>query len=528
MANVFSGRPYSYTEGAAMMGFGRSMMQMAGTMAQIGLEEQEEEQDLQYKNDIAHADALDISTWGTVKLEEFTKFQGEPDKLVEHLEKNIFPSWEKNLLLEGKTEKSRTYINNKWLADRERYKAYAAKWASDQKKTNRDVEYDAFREAQKKSKVWLGVDDLADSLFYADYTINNAEADQVSRTGKGDFQTDKVDIYKYQIKDYLLQSGDENYINNPNLFIEQNGLNIPESERELFGSEDIINLKKEYHNRKLIDEYEVRAAREKKESEVLMSAFDFAEKGDFGSGIEEIKNAREDLGAESYIDALNKYQNAFRILNDTGVNVYKDTQNWKLYWEDLQRAIDKDITEKELRDHVGEDGYSVTHFKEIKSVLEGTSSKVKAFEDSAAAKNLEEQIDSMIPKREADRYDVALNQYAMGLGMGLLKDAITDEMTEQDKKDEAIRIGWELERQLNSGELGSQFEAKFDPTKKPAIQPEGKAAGYVMGKKWGTHDGKGNVILTLEGIRKLYVMFNGDKEKIREYARKKGYIIPKQ
>jgi len=223
----------------------------------------------------------------------------------------------------------------------------------------------------------------------------------------------------------------------------------------LLSTEDVAELKRQYQRQKQLQEYESKTAREQKENETLNLAFDFAEKGDFRGGINEITNARAELGSDSFVDALNKYQNAFRILNTTGHNVYKETQNWELYWQDYQKAIDDNISELEARNHVGVNGYSVTQFKEIKGIIDGTSSKGKGFEDTKAAKDLIEMIDY--------NFNLVIGgleeqKYLHNKGLKLLKEAITEDMNNDDKLLEAVRISRELKKEFESGKTLEELE----------------------------------------------------------------------
>ena len=95
------------------------------------------------------------------------------------------------------------------------------------------------------------------------------------------------------------------------------------------------------------------------------------------------------------------------------------------------------------------------------------------------------------------------------------------------KRIAAVRIAQRVKGEMEGKSL-EEFLSLPKEGYKINIQPEGTPAGYIMGKQWGTHDGKGNVILTIAGIRELVKMYNGNEEKIREHAKRKGYIIPGQ
>jgi len=284
-----------------------------------------------------------------------------------------------------------------------------------------------------------------------------------------------------------------------------------------------MDLTTDQLHKKAIINTQLKKLQEGKEAEVLDKAFDFAVTGDFVSGMDIIKGARKDLGVDSFIDVLNKYQNAVTILNKNGINVYKETQNWELYWDDYQKAIDGQISERDSRSHVGVNGYSVAQFKDIKSILDGTGSKAKAFEDSAAAQNLMDIIAVDYPKKdEPEMYQFAAQRY-----LGILQDWIVNnpDATDREKKEQALRIGRQFNREDTKGILGAELKSIFRPPKARTL-PEGTPAGRINGKSWGVHNGDGTVTLNAHGVQLILNKFNNDAEKGIEFAKMRGYIIP--
>ena len=453
-----------------MAGFGRSMMQAAGAMAAIGREEQQEEENIQFKNEIARAGAQEISGWEGFKL-RLSEFQDNPEKALEAFD-NEYPNIEKSVLSETSLDLSHSAMTNDLIVKKAEWRAWVADWAQDENKRNVGVNYEAGRKNAMTSKVWINTDDLADSLAY---NYGNAQD-----AYEGGYLTDEQlqfntrQLFQYQIKDYLLQLGDEKYINNPNSFVEETGLNIPDAERELYGSEDIAKLKQDFEIRKNINEYEAKVLREKREAEVESEARDFAVANDFKSGIDKINSARHELGADWHTNALNKYKNAFSIINTTGENPFTKTQSWDRFGEIRQKILDREVrSEKEIRDYTGKkDGYAIAQEKYLLDLYNGNESSAKAFEDSAAAQNLKALINYNIAE-EKDEPDIY--QFATQRGLGLLQDTITNnpDWTDREKKEAALRIGRQLEREYEDGTLETALENVIKGPLYSKLKPSG-------------------------------------------------------
>jgi len=208
-------------------------------------------------------------------------------------------------------------------------------------------------------------------------------------------------------------------------------------------------------------EYNIKKLNEGKESGVEMEARQLAIEGDWQGGIDKINAALPELGVDWHTNALNKYRNAFSILNETGTNVFTTTQNWSLYNDHRKRAASKSITEKEIMDSVGVNGYSWTQAEHLLTVLNGKSSLAKAFEDSAAAKNLITLTKDLYdPIKDAE-----MSQFVNQRGLGLLEDWIDNnpDATDREKKERALIIGRQLQDEDESGLLELGLEAVIKP-----------------------------------------------------------------
>ena len=174
------------------------------------------------------------------------------------------------------------------------------------------------------------------------------------------------------------------------------------------------------------------------------------------------------LTDEQKINAMDKFVKSRRIMAAGGDNSYTRTQNWTLYSNHRERAAKRTITEQEIMDNVGPGGYSWPEAERLLKIISGESSSSKAFEESAAAKNLTAQIKAMLPVTGTtiDRTDVALNQFATQRGLGLLEDAIqrNPDWTDREKKEEALRIGRQLEREYDNGTLELSMERALEMT----------------------------------------------------------------
>ena len=298
---------------------------------------------------------------------------------------------------------------------------------------------------------------------------------------------------------------------------------------------DLVKFKDEDATTKQLDqknvlEYNIKKLNEGKENGIELQAYQFAIDGDWQGGLDLLSAKKQELGGDWYIDTMNKYRNAFSILNKTGVNVYKTTQSPVKFGEIRDKVIAGTSSEAEIRANVGAGGYSTADEAYLLRLFNGDESKAKALEDSAAGKNLTAQIDAIIDKgTDADPEEVALNQYATQKGLALLQDAIANNpnMSDREKKEESLRIGRNLQREYQEGVLEAGLEKLFQEPFKPAkAQPEGTPAGTIKGKNWGVYNKEGNVVLTEHGVKLILDKFKGNVKKGMAFAKKRNYIIP--
>jgi len=163
------------------------------------------------------------------------------------------------------------------------------------------------------------------------------------------------------------------------------------------------------------------------------------------------------LTVEQKITAMKEFNATRRVMAKGGNNAYTTTENEQLYTDHRRRAASKSITEQEIIDNVGPGGYSWPRAEKLISIIKGTSSSAKAFEESAAAKNL-----IALTKDIADPVkDAELSQFVIQRGLGYLEDFIegNPDATDREKKEAALRIGRQLQLEDESGTLESVLES---------------------------------------------------------------------
>jgi len=174
------------------------------------------------------------------------------------------------------------------------------------------------------------------------------------------------------------------------------------------------------------------------------------------------------LTVEQKITAMKEFNATRRVMAKGGNNAYTTTENWELYVEYRRRAASKTITEKEIIDKIGPDGYSHIQGERLLSILKGTSSSAKAFEESASAETLKELITG-IPLVEGGE-DIEGNPlipvskntkfFATKMGYRMLEDKFNDhpDWTAREKDEEAIKVFNRLERMIKAGEIEIKAE----------------------------------------------------------------------
>jgi len=245
--------------------------------------------------------------------------------------------------------------------------------------------------------------------------------------------------------------------------------------RPLLSEEQKAELKKVYQKNLDLNKADQRAAAEALEIEITNDIMKSVnpklpadQKLTYMEILEKITNAADN---GLFVDAaqpreLHRFADSVFSGNDS----YKKTQNPKLYWEDYTKAIDNGITEREVRNHVGENGYSVSDYEKIMEVLNGTSGKAKAYENSVAGKELIGLVGTLPFAVENEQ---EMTNFAQQKAKIYYENAVKEnpDWTEMDKRMEALRISRRLRRELESGDLIIEMENKL------LNQPVGVALG---------------------------------------------------
>ena len=212
------------------------------------------------------------------------------------------------------------------------------------------------------------------------------------------------------LSNYIMQAPDgEEILKDPNKYFGIISKSVLGKDTPIFNPTDIAKLKSQYKTRKAINEADAKKTIELREVEVETKAREFAVKGDFGSGIDSINGALGELGPDWHSAALTKYQNAFRIMNTKGENAFTTTQSWSKFQEVRDGILNKTVnSEKEIRSYTGlKDGYSIPREKYLLDLYRGEGSSAKAFEDSAAAKNLKALTKDIADPSESDEVEMS-------------------------------------------------------------------------------------------------------------------------
>lgn len=279
----------------------------------------------------------------------------------------------------------------------------------------------------------------------------------------------KRDYRQIQITGYLLQTGDEDAIDNPNNFVNVNDLFLPgfEGERqELFGPPETTELKKQWKSAVNTANAENKVAMEAARDKALDEYTEAIAGGDFSNEL--VQKIAADPRLDAYSTErrvmINWQKQMARAVNEGKPNPLTERQNDELYWTDYKLAEDGEISETELRSHVGKDGYSIDDYQEIKRVL-GTdvSGKSRAKEISTAISDLDDVIDAGTDVK----YDAQERQAAKMRGRRQLEGAIAEaDKAEKPLKGidldrEALRIGRKLLEQIDKGATPEQIYSEF-------------------------------------------------------------------
>lgn len=190
------------------------------------------------------------------------------------------------------------------------------------------------------------------------------------------------------------------------------------------------------------------------------------------------------LTPEQKINAMNLFTQSRQTMARGGGNAYTTTENWGLYSDHRERAAKRTITEQEIMDSVGPGGYSWPQAEKLIGIINGKDSSSKAFEDSVAAKNLIAIIGLRIADPK-DEDEIELSQFATQRGLGLLEDAFQNkpDWSDREKKEEALRIGRQLEREYDDGTLELELERALEMTTKQRAQVTDRDSIFILASK---------------------------------------------
>lgn len=474
---------------------GQGEQALGGTISAIGsdiMEEVERAREDQMRLQLNAENAgytRNMLKWDNEIEKQKQTFKDEPSQLTAWYKENL-PNMEKDVLSAvNPNKKIQTAFKQQFDEDSLKIEGELNKWSMGQQAQNDTINYRVFLDNSKMPQNYQGSDGFDKLMrnldttkktmfgFYGTKKINGMTNDKM----KADF----TDSIQSQISSYLLQSGDETLINNPNAFIEGINTKLRESEQgpsyqfpeKFYDEDEILELKKRYESNKSFAESQAKKALEAKQNEVLSQAQDYALKKDFKGGIDTLYSARDTLGAEWFNDAIPKFQRAFEIFDKTGENLFDSRYTIK-FAEIREGIINGTANEKEIRNWTGkEDGYGITQEDYLLKLLNGKESKVKAFEDSVAGKYFEEMIqdwgkDWVLPETNINMLRER--------GFRLLQDEIEaadPPLTDRQKKEATLRIF----NNIKNEQITTEPEFLLTPKELEERKYKGTSSGRTYG-----------------------------------------------
>jgi hypothetical protein len=429
---------------------GRSMQEAAEVGMDIGYKLLKESALSNYNTQMSKAQIQSLEDKRELDAELDKNWQ-EPDEWESIIFANWWPKHIKKMT-EGKKGKALKDINESLQEEKQITLNYIQERRWQQEKINNQASFDVLKEnlvnadfknalqLTKYSKDFLGrLDELYKSGDIPELRSEQAVIEQHDKLFSPivmNFiitQPDKIDEDGNVFKNY--------WIEHPNEFVEENAL-FSEEGRSLFTAKEAAELKRDYEYRKNVNEYQAKVLRENRENEVEMEARKLAIAGDWQGGINIINGALDELGDDWQTDALNKFQNAFRITNTKGENPFIKTQSYEKFTEIRQEILDEKIkSEREIRKWTGKkDGYAIPQEKYLLDLYKGDESSSKAFENTAAAKLIKEMLEDW---EEGVRIRPEMVNILREKGYRLLEDAIQaaeKPLTERQKKEKALSI----------------------------------------------------------------------------------------
>jgi hypothetical protein len=168
------------------------------------------------------------------------------------------------------------------------------------------------------------------------------------------------------------------------------------------------------------------------------------------------KESLTDTQKTSLMDAYNK---ALAIWQETGINPYKTTTNWKKYYENLIRAEDGKLTKAEARAGVGPDGYGEVEYRKIISAMPD-GDPGKSVGETKAGKTFSNLLRT-IPALDADQLPLLsdeLRPFAEEKGFRLLGSILQGDpdMTDQEKTEAAMRVYLSIKDDIYNGRITAE------------------------------------------------------------------------
>ena len=175
------------------------------------------------------------------------------------------------------------------------------------------------------------------------------------------------------------------------------------------------------------------------------------------SGAKAIVNANLDnFGTSWWTDELNKIRNAMSILDETGVNPYTTTTNWKRYYEDHALALQGNLDTNTVSKHTGPDGYSDKEASRLRGIIDDNGSSSDEFENSNAAELLQSLMATLPTLNEDQESLVEIKIVAEEKALGILYQAIQTAdppLTDKEKKQKALSVYSGIKASLMAGTI---------------------------------------------------------------------------
>ena len=299
--------------------------------------------------------------------------------------------------------------------------------------------------------------------------LTEAEQDYVER------EAAKEIIGHYVQQQVFNEKDPEAYFKNINTNIQkelkEQGLEI----ENLFSTEDVDKLRSEYKSKMAFNQNQRNELTSKQVQAIHQLAIKNTSRDIVAKKIDE----SDALTPVQKTEAWNVYNKAMQVRAKTGEDLFGNRPTAK-FAEIRQGVLDGTIKkESQIYEWTGkEDGYGQTQEAYLLRLLKGDESKAKAFEDSAAAKNLIALTKDIADPSETD--EVEMSQFVNQRGLGLLEDWIDNNpnATDTDKKVQSLKIVRQLRQEDEDGTL----EEALEKAAKPSLEMQFETVGRQLDK----------------------------------------------